>query len=402
MGDIAALILAAGKGTRMKSGLVKVMHSLGGYPMIAWPVNAARAAGAARSVMVVGYQGEKVREYFAGAGDVAFAIQEEQLGTGHAVACAAPLFQGFKGSVLVLCGDVPLIRSATLQAMLSVHEARRATVTVLTAHPEDPFGYGRIVKGEGGKVLRIVEEKDATAEEKRIDEINTGIYCVEADFLFTAVAGLNKNNVQGEYYLTDIVKRGADQGKLCLSYAVADAAEVMGVNDRIQLAAAGKVLQRRINEKLMLAGVTIIDPDSAYIEEGVEIGMDTVIYPNVHIAGPSTIGSGCLVEPSVVIRRCTIGNGVTIKAGSVMTDSSRARLRCHRPDGPSPAGERAWGACQGRQLRGDQEGGDGGRVEGVAPDLSRRCHHRQQRQHRLRHHNLQLRRGQQAPYGNRG
>ena len=265
--------------------------------------------------------GEKVREYFAGAGDVAFAIQEEQLGTGHAVACAAPLFQGFKGSVLVLCGDVPLIRTATLQAMLSVHEARRATVTVLTAHPENPFGYGRVVKGEGGRVLQIVEEKDATAEEKRINEINTGIYCVEADFLFTAVAGLNNDNVQGEYYLTDIVKRGADQGRLCLSYAVADAEEVMGVNDRVQLATAGKVLRRRINEKLMLAGVTIIDPDTAYIEEGVEIGTDTVIYPNVHIAGLSTIGSGCLVEPSVVIRRCTIGNGVTIKAGSVMTDS---------------------------------------------------------------------------------
>lgn len=321
MCDISALILAAGKGTRMKSGLVKVMHSLGGCPMIAWPANAARAAGAARIVMVVGYQGERVREYFADAGDVDFAIQEEQLGTGHAVACAAPLFQGFKGRVLVLCGDAPLIRTETLQAMLSVHEASRATVTVLTALPEDPFGYGRVVKGEGGKVLRIVEEKDTTAEEKGINEINTGIYCVEADFLFTAVAGLKNDNVQGEYYLTDIVKSGTDQDKLCLSYAVADAAEVMGVNDRVQLAAANKLLQSRINEKLMLAGVTIIDPDSAYIDEGVEIGMDTVIYPNVHISGPSTIGSGCLVEPSVVIRGCRIGNGVTVKAGSVMTDS---------------------------------------------------------------------------------
>jgi bifunctional UDP-N-acetylglucosamine pyrophosphorylase/glucosamine-1-phosphate N-acetyltransferase len=223
--------------------------------------------------------------------------------------------------VLVLCGDVPLIRTATLQEMLSIHEARRATVTILTAHPEKPFGYGRIVKGEMGRVLRIVEEKDATEEEKVINEINTGIYCVESDFLITAVAVLKNDNVQGEYYLTDIVKMGADQGKLCLSCAVADAEEVMGINDRLQLAAANKVLQRRINEKLMLSGVTIIDPDSAYIEEGVEIGMDTVIYPNVHIAGPSSIGSGCLLEPSVVIRGCAIGNGVTVKAGSVMTGS---------------------------------------------------------------------------------
>jgi bifunctional UDP-N-acetylglucosamine pyrophosphorylase/glucosamine-1-phosphate N-acetyltransferase len=321
MGELAALILAAGKGTRMKSGLVKVMHSLGGYPMIAWPANAARAAGAARTVMVVGYQGEKVREYFTDAADVAFALQAEQLGTGHAVACAAPIFKGFKGRVLVLCGDVPLIRTATLQAMLSLHETRRATLTVLTALPENPFGYGRVVKREGDRVFRIVEEKDATAEEKVIKEINTGIYCVESEFLFDAVAGLKNDNAQGEYYLTDIVKKGADQGALCQSFAVTDVEEVMGVNDRVQLAAAGKVLQRRINEKLMLSGVTIIDPKTAYIEEGVEVGVDTVIHPNVHIARPSSIGSGCLIEPSVVIRGCTIGSGVTVKAGSVMTDS---------------------------------------------------------------------------------
>jgi len=321
MGDVAALILAAGKGTRMKSNLVKVMHPLAGYPMIAWPVSAARAAGAARTVLVVGYQEEGIREYFADARNMAFALQQEQLGTGHAVDCAAHLFRGFSGRVLVLCGDVPLVSSATLRTMLSYHEARRATVTVLTARLENPHGYGRVVKTEGERVLRIVEEKDATEEEKNITEINTGIYCVEAEFLFAAVAGLKNDNAQGEYYLTDIVKKGADQGELCQSYAVTDVEEVMGVNDRVQLAAAGKVLRRRINERLMLAGVTIIDPDTAYIEDGVEIGMDTVIHPNVHISGPSTIGSGCIIEPSVVIRGCRIGNGAIVKAGTVMTDS---------------------------------------------------------------------------------
>ena len=321
MGDIAALILAAGMGTRMKSGLVKVMHPLGEKPMIAWPVMAARAAGAERIILVVGHQSEKVRGYFTEEGGLDFAIQEEQLGTGHAVGCAARYFSGFKGRILLLCGDVPLIRHATLQALLSVHEAGRAKLTVLTACLENPHGYGRVVKGEGGDVIRIVEEKDATREEKSITEINTGIYCIEAEFLFEAVSGLKNDNAQGEYYLTDIVKQGAAMGKICRSFAVPDTEEIMGVNDRVQLAAAGKVLRRRINESLMLAGVTIIDPDNAYIEEGVKIGADTVIHPNVHISGATTIGSGCVIEPSVVIRGCTIGNGVTIKAGSVMTDS---------------------------------------------------------------------------------
>jgi bifunctional UDP-N-acetylglucosamine pyrophosphorylase/glucosamine-1-phosphate N-acetyltransferase len=321
MGDIAAIILAAGKGTRMKSDLVKVMHPLGEKPMISWPVMAARSAGAGRIIMVVGHQAEKVREYFAAEEGLEFALQEEQLGTGHAVGRAARFCSGFKGRVLILCGDVPLIRPATLQTLLSVHEEHRATVTVLTAHMDNPHGYGRVVKGEGGDVLRIVEEKDATQEERAISEINSGIYCVEAEFLFAAVAALNSDNAQGEFYLTDIVKQGADQGKICRSFALADKEEIMGVNDRVQLAAAGKVLRRRINERLMLAGVTIIDPDNAYIEEGVKIGADTVIYPNVHISGSTIIGSGCVIEPSVVIRGCTIGNGVTIKAGSVMADS---------------------------------------------------------------------------------
>jgi bifunctional UDP-N-acetylglucosamine pyrophosphorylase/glucosamine-1-phosphate N-acetyltransferase len=305
----------------MKSGLVKVMHLLGGYPMIAWPVSAARAAGAARTVLVTGFQSEKLRDYFAGSRDMAFAVQEEQLGTGHAAACAATLLKGFEGRVLVLCGDVPLIRSVTLRAMLSRHETNRATLTVLTARLDNPYGYGRVVKGDDGRVLRIVEEKDAMTQEKGISEINTGIYCVETKFLLDAVAGLKNDNAQGEYYLTDIVKKGADQGELCQSFAVTDVEEVMGVNDRVQMAAAGKVLRKRINEALMLAGVTIIDPETAYIEERVEVGMDTVIHPNVHISGPSVIGSGCIIEPSVVIRGCRIGNGVTVKAGTVMTDS---------------------------------------------------------------------------------
>jgi len=321
MAELAALILAAGKGTRMKSGLVKVMHTIGDKPMIYWPVKAARAAGAIRTVLVVGHQAEKVRNCFAEEPSLDFVIQEEQLGTGHAVGCASHTLSGFRGEVLILCGDVPLIRPETLREILTYHGTAGATLTVVTSSIEDPHGYGRVVKGEDGNVLKIVEEKDASPEEKKINEINTGIYCVDAGFLFKAVAALKNNNAQGEFYLTDIVKQGADQGKRCLSFAMADTEEIMGVNDRVQLAAAAKVLRKRVNEGLMLSGVTIIDPENTYIEEGVEIGADTVIYPNVHISGKTVIGTRCLIEPSVVIRGCRIGNEVSIKAGSVMADS---------------------------------------------------------------------------------
>lgn len=321
MADIAALVLAAGKGTRMKSDLVKVMHPLAGCPMVDYPVAAARAAGAGRLVLVVGHQSEKVRDYFAGAADVAFAVQEEQLGTGHAVGCAAGALAGFSGRVLILCGDVPLIRENTLVELLARHDERQAVVTVLTAHLDEPTGYGRVVKREGGRILRIVEEKDASQEERSIREINSGIYCVNGDFLFDAVAALSNDNAQGEYYLTDIIRMAAERGLHCYSLPVDDPAEVMGVNDRVQLAAAGKILQSRINEALMLEGVTIVDPAATYIEPGVRVGRDTIIHPGAQIGGGTEIGSGCTIESNAVIRECRLGNGVHVKAGSVMTDA---------------------------------------------------------------------------------
>ena len=321
MKNISALVLAAGKGTRMKSGLVKVMHPLAGRPMIHWPVEAAREAGASRVVLVVGHQAEAVREYFAGDEDITFAVQEEQLGTGHAVACAASLLKGIGGKVFILCGDVPLIRPETLKGLLAHHEAREATVTVLTTNKGDPFGYGRVVKREGGRILRIVEETDATEEEKGIAEVNSGIYCAETEFLLNAVLDLKNDNAQGEYYLTDIIKAAVEQGGTCVSFPATETEEVMGVNDRVQLAAAAAVLRRRINEDLMLAGVTLIDPATTYIEKGVMVGPDTIIHPNVHISGAARIGDRCTLEPSVMIQGCSIGNDVTIKAGSVLADS---------------------------------------------------------------------------------
>lgn len=322
MSEVAAVILAAGKGTRMKSELVKVLHPVGGMPLVAWPVMSARQAGADRMVLVVGHQSDKVREYFSHEEGMGFAAQEEQLGTGHAVACAREALAGFTGTVLILCGDVPLIRGETLSAMLAEHRQRSATLTVLTTHLDNPHGYGRVVKREGGRVLRIVEEKDATLDERQIREINSGIYCVEAGFLFDAVASLSNDNAQGEYYLTDIVTQAAERGLLAIAFSIDDPNEVMGVNDRVQLAAAGTVLRRRINEGLMLAGTTIVDPACTYIDSTVQIGNDTIIHPNVQISGTTVIGTGCIIEPSVVIRDCRIADRVTIKAGSVMTGAT--------------------------------------------------------------------------------
>ncbi|NVN98139.1 MAG: bifunctional UDP-N-acetylglucosamine diphosphorylase/glucosamine-1-phosphate N-acetyltransferase GlmU [Geobacteraceae bacterium] len=321
MSNVAAIILAAGKGTRMKSGLVKVMHRVVDKPMISYSVRAAKAVGAGRLAVVVGHQAQTVRDFFSSDETIVFALQEEQLGTGHAAACARTALEDFSGTVLILCGDVPLLKSETVGAMLENHEKRGAVVTVLTTHLENPFGYGRVVKREGGRISRIVEEKDATPEEREIDEINSGIYCVSAEFLFKALAGLKCDNAQGEYYLTDIVKIAAQESRLCLAFPTDDPTEVMGVNDRVQLAEVSTIMRSRINRGLMLSGTTMIDPAATYIEEGVSIGADTIIHPNVHITGSTVIGTGCIIEQGASIRDSVIGDRVTIKAGSVAEES---------------------------------------------------------------------------------
>jgi len=321
MNGVAAIILAAGKGTRMKSGVVKVMHPVGERPMITWPVAAAKAAGADRISLVIGHQAEKVQQFFSDDSAISFAIQAEQLGTGHAVACARESLAGFDGTVLILCGDVPLIRPETLSDMLAHHRGHHATVTVLTTRLANPFGYGRVVTREDGSIIRIVEHKDANDVEREIDVINSGIYCVKSSFLFDAVSRLNSNNAQGEYYLTDILDIAACAGLPCYAFATADADEVLGVNDRLQLAQAARVIRQRVNDELMTAGVSLVDPANCYIEAGVAIGADTTVYPNVQISGSTTIGSGCTIETGVVIRNCRIGSNVTIKAGSILAES---------------------------------------------------------------------------------
>jgi len=321
MESLASIVLAAGKGTRMKSALIKVLHPVAGAPMIGWPVAAARDAGSDKIVLVIGHQANAVQGVFRGAPDILCAMQEEQLGTGHAVACALDALQGFRGTVLILCGDTPLLRAETLKNMLAYHHENRAAVTVLTAVMDDPYGYGRVVRDPKGRVTRIVEQKDADPEEQEIREINSGIYCMDSDFLFNNIRGIGNDNAQGEYYLTDLLAIAVRKGLTCLALPTGDADEIMGVNDRVQLAEAARILRRRINRDHMLNGVTMIDPDQTYIDKGVTIGADTTIHPGCLIGGRTVIGCGCEIEAGVSITDCRIGDDCHIKSASVLEDS---------------------------------------------------------------------------------
>lgn len=321
MENVAAIILAAGKGTRMKSGLVKVLHPVAGTPMIDWPLAAVRDTGADPVVLVVGHQADAVRRRFEGQRDIRCALQEEQLGTGHAVACAIGALSGFSGTVLILCGDTPLLRGDTLTGLLAFHRSKSAAVTVLTACLDNPHGYGRVIRDENGRVAKIVEQKDATPEERAVREINSGIYCMESEFLFANIGSLGNDNAQKEYYLTDLIAMAVRRGSPCLAMTSENSDEIMGVNDRAQLAEAARILRRRINRELMLSGVSLVDPEHTYIDQGVVIGPDSTVHPNCSIAGNTVIGSGCLIESGVSIRDCRIGDNSHIKSGSALESS---------------------------------------------------------------------------------
>ncbi|PLX74169.1 MAG: bifunctional UDP-N-acetylglucosamine diphosphorylase/glucosamine-1-phosphate N-acetyltransferase GlmU [Desulfuromonas sp.] len=315
----AAVILAAGQGTRMKSDLPKVLHEIAGAPLAAWPTTLSRKIGCDPIVLVVGHGADRVRQRLDNE-QLSFALQEEQLGTGHALLCAEPALQDFRGTLLLLCGDVPLLQQETIEAMLAMHAAEQASVSLLTAVVDDPTGYGRIVR-DGEVVQAIVEQKDATAEQQQICEINAGIYAFEAPWVFEALQSVGNDNAQQEYYLTDIVAAANREGKTVRALVV-DEEEVMGINDRVQLAEAAAVMRQRINEKLMRDGVTLIDPDNCYIDGEVSIGTDTIVHPNVHLRGTTRIGAGSIIEPGAVITDCTIGDRAHIKSGSVMAEST--------------------------------------------------------------------------------
>lgn len=317
--NLGVIVLAAGLGKRMNSALPKVLHPLGGKPLLAHVLRTARALEPKKIAVVVGHGAAAVREACSG-GEVEWVVQEKQLGTGHAAACAREIFRGHPGDLLILNGDVPLIAEASLRRLLRTHAEESAALTFVTARLDHPAGYGRIVRGPAGEVIRIVEERDAGAAEKRITEINAGIYTVAADFLFPALAALRNQNRQSEYYLTDIVAAALAGGKAVRTVALADADEIRGINTREELAVMEKLLQERVNRRWMEAGVTLKDPQTIYIDEDVTIGRDTVIGPNTQLLGKTVIGERCRIDGSAYLTNARLANGVHVKFSVVMAD----------------------------------------------------------------------------------
>ncbi|CAN5234979.1 bifunctional UDP-N-acetylglucosamine diphosphorylase/glucosamine-1-phosphate N-acetyltransferase GlmU [soil metagenome] len=326
--DLNVLIMAAGLGTRMKSDRAKVLHDLDGRPLINHVCETALQLSPRRIIVIVGHQSERVKaavlqEFDAGIFE--FPLQERQLGTGDAVNSARRSLEGEDSTTLVLSGDVPMITANTLAELIKVHSeyrGRGAACTILSVRLKDPKGYGRVIRDENGLFERIVEQKDASDDERQIDEINSGIYCFNTKKLFAALERVGNQNSQGEYYLTDvpqILRKDRDEVAI---YQCSDPPEVEGVNDRRQLAQMEKVIRRRTVERLMLeSGVTFIDPKAAYVSAKAVIGRDTVIYQNVTVEGKTVIGDGCTVRPGVRIVNSAIGKKVEVKDNSFITDS---------------------------------------------------------------------------------
>ena len=309
--DVIAIVMAAGKGTRMKSKKSKLVQKIYGKEIIKRAIENAQKAGIQDIVAIVGYQKEEIQEVLGNT--VKYAMQEEQLGTGHAVMQTAKYLEGKKGKVLVLNGDVPLIRPETLKKLVEKSTENKEYATLLTAIYDDPTGYGRIIRDEGGNIKGIVEHKDATEEQKEIKEINAGIYCFDIEELLKALQEIKPNNVQGEYYLTDVIKIMNDKGLKTGAVIVEDNTEILGVNDRIQLEILTRILRMRINTEMMKNGVTIEDMNTTYIYDDVEIGMDTVIHPNTTIKSGVKIGEDCEIGPNAYIREgCQIADKVKI------------------------------------------------------------------------------------------
>ncbi len=307
MSELVSVILAAGKGTRMKSKLPKVLHKVGGLPMVEHVLRAAQEAGASKNIAIIGFGAEKVEEFLADRAIIA--LQKEQLGTGHAVLQAAPALEGFQGTVMILCGDTPLLEGSELKKFYEEHLSSGAAASVLTAFASNPTGYGRILRDATDNVEGIVEEKDASAAQKAIKEINTGIYCVEAPLLFEVLATLTCDNAQGEYYLTDILTKLKAGGKKIAGISTDDFDMVMGINARTQLAVAERIMRDRVLAKHMDNGVTIMDPASTYIDKTVVIGGDTVIYPNTWLEGATVVGEDNIIGPNVRFTNVKVGEG---------------------------------------------------------------------------------------------
>lgn len=325
MDNVSAVILAAGEGTRMKSKHSKVSHKLCGKPIVQHVVDSVAEAGISDVIVVVGHKAEEVKECING--KVRFVLQDKQLGTGHAVMCASDLIKDNHGITIILNGDAPLIKSETLSSFIAYHKNNGFQGTVLTTEYEDPTGYGRIIRDSHGNVERIVEQKDATEEEKMIRESNAGFFCFDTQKLLDALKLVKNNNAQGEYYLTDVIGVMKDMGLAVGAYKIPDSTETMGINSRDQLADASEAMRHRILNKLMLDGVTIIDPASTYVDKDVIIGRDTIVYPGAIIEGKTIIGEDCIIGPNSRIVDSTIDDGADINSSVILESHVKSNAK---------------------------------------------------------------------------
>ncbi|EOS8037062.1 bifunctional UDP-N-acetylglucosamine diphosphorylase/glucosamine-1-phosphate N-acetyltransferase GlmU [Enterococcus hirae] len=323
-----AIILAAGKGTRMKSKLYKVLHPVSGQPMVEHIINRISETNPDQIITIVGHGAEQVKAQLGERSE--YALQAEQLGTGHAVLQAASFLQGKEGTTLVISGDTPLLTTETLNNLFEYHQGKNASATILTAQAEDPTGYGRIIRDHIGIVEKIVEQKDTTPEEALVQEINTGTYCFDNQALFEALNKVGTDNAQGEYYLTDIIEILKDAGKTVAAYQTEDFDESMGVNDRIALAKANELMRQRINKMHMVNGVSFVDPATTYIDAGVEIGSDTVIEAGVQLQGKTVIGSDCVIGAHSRIVDSVIEDHVVVEHSVI----EKSLVKSHADVGP--------------------------------------------------------------------
>lgn len=312
------MVLAAGKGTRMKSAVPKVLHLVAGRPLIDRVLATADALDPATVTMVVGHESAAVRSYLASRRAIAFASQDPPLGTAHALQQAEAALTGRRGTVVLLSGDVPLLKPSTLFQLLDAHRQAGAVATVLTGVLERPYGYGRIVRGPDGTITRIVEERDATKAERAIHEINSGIFAFDLDPLFDALRSVGSQNAQGEFYLTDLVTIYLQRALPVGTLTVDDSQEIRGVNSRAELAEVSHIVRQQKNEQLMAAGVTLIDPATTYVAPDVEVGPDTVIHPGVILEGRTRVGTACELQAYVRIADSEIGDGATVRNFSVL------------------------------------------------------------------------------------
>jgi bifunctional UDP-N-acetylglucosamine pyrophosphorylase/glucosamine-1-phosphate N-acetyltransferase len=315
--NLSVIVLAAGLGTRMRSEVPKVLHPLCGKPMLHYVLEALSPLKPEEIIVVVNKSHKELKDYLGER--VKIAIQDKALGTGHALKAGLKELKD-SGTVLVINGDTPLIKAETLKTFIKLHSKDRNSLSLLSFFPSDPSAYGRIIRNGNGKVIAIKEKTDLTPEELNIREVNSGIYLMEPNVL-SLVNLIKKNPLKGEYYLTDIVSITLKKGLKVDAYCLGDETEFVGINTRKELSTASAIMRKRINENLMLQGVTMIDPENTYIESDVKVGMDTTIYPGVFIEGKTTIGKNCIIHSNVRIVNSIIGDGVTIKDSSVIEDS---------------------------------------------------------------------------------